>query len=354
MQPGTRRAFLLAVVVSVAVHAVAISQLAEHLFPLEAPVARLTAELQRVEPPPPPPPPPRKDSPPAIKPKPTARKVDGPPDLVPRPGARIAVPTDEPAPAVGAARDNESPVVKSDPPVDPEPVAQDRPLEPQAAEAPVPDPFPAQGVIIYDLLYGGGPIGRSEQRWHIEGTTYRLSSLSETTGLLSVFLPYQFAYVSEGSIGPEGYRPRKFSARRGRAGARQAAAEFDWSRGEIAVGPLGAARTLTLPAGTQDLLSFIFQLGRERLLPGQRMMVITAGHKLDTYVLDIGSEEPLDLPIGTVRTVPVRQISAPGEEHMEMWLAADPPRVPVRIRFFDRGGKLTVEQIATRIETHGT
>jgi hypothetical protein len=84
------------------------------------------------------------------------------------------------------------------------------------------------------------------------------------------------------------------------------------------------------------------------------MMVITAGHKLDTYVLDIGAEEPIELPIGTVRTVPIRQVSAPGEEHMELWLAADPPRLPVRIRFFDRGGNLTVEQIATRIDTHGS
>lgn len=361
MQPSTRRAFLLALVASVALHALVVPPLAERLFFLEAPAPSLTAELQQVEPPPPPPPPsppPRKDPPPAAKPKAAPRKIASAPDPVPRPAARIAVPTDDPAPALGTGRSDAPPSVDRIPTADPVPVVPERPPAPDVASAPAPapaqDPFPARGTITYELQYGGGPIGRSEQRWRIEGKTYRLSSLSETTGLLSVFLPYQFAYVSEGSIGPDGYRPRKFSARRGRAGTRQATAEFDWSKDEIVVGPLGATRTLALPAGTQDLLSFIFQLGREQLVPGQRVMVITAGHKLETYTLDIGTEEAIELPIGGVRTVPIRQLSAPGEEHMELWLAADPPRVPVRIRFFDRGGNLTVEQIATRIETHGT
>jgi hypothetical protein len=83
-------------------------------------------------------------------------------------------------------------------------------------------------------------------------------------------------------------------------------------------------------------------------------MTITSGHKLESYVLDITAEESIELPLGTMRAVPVRQVRAPGEERLELWLAADPPRLPVRLRFFDRDGNLTVEQIATRIETHGT
>ncbi len=354
MHPGTRRTFLLAVALSVAIHAVVISELADSLFLQDAPAPVLTAQLQKIEPPPPPPP--RPTPPTVTKPKPVPPKAPtAPAPLSPAPSREERIPGLADPPATEKQAETGA-TGQPKPSVDAAPPLPDPPPEPQVAQAPVaePDPLPARGSITYDLLYGGGIIGRSEQSWRIEGTTYRLTSLSETTGLLSVFLPYQFAYVSEGMIAPEGFRPRRFTSRRGRGGARQAAAEFDWANGKIVLGPLGAARTLALPGGTQDLLSFIFQLAREPIPPGQRMMVITAGHKLDTYVLDIGAEEPIELPIGTVRTVPIRQVSAPGEEHMELWLAADPPRLPVRIRFFDRGGNLTVEQIATRIDTHGT
>lgn len=363
MRSGPRRTILAAVALSVAIHAVVMSELAGWLFPPDVPAPSLTAELRTIEPPSPPTPTPTPAPPPAVvKSKPVERKVVATPprSTAPAPptGERIVVAPDTEATAspstVGQA--DAVAVEQGRPPVDAVSGPPDPPPEPQVAEAPAPqpDPLPARGMITFDVLYGGSIIGRAEQRWHIEGTTYRLSSLSETTGLLGVFLPYQFAYVSEGTVGPEGFRPRKFTSRRGRGGTRQAIAEFDWATGEIAVGPLGASRTLALPGGTQDLLSFIFQLGREPLAPGQRMMVITPGHKLDTYILDIGAEEPIELPIGAVRSIPIRQVRAPGEERMELWLAADPPRLPLRIRFFDRGGNLTVEQIATRIDTHGT
>ncbi len=339
-----------------AIHAVVISELGGGLVAPEAPAPGLTAELQKIEPPPPPPPP--RPSPPAVtKPKPVSQKVapaspSPSPPTPPAPHRADRSLAGPPAPPAEEKPADAGSAEQSKPTVDTAAAPPEPPPEPQVAEARAgtPDPLPARGTITYDLLYGGGIIGRSEQHWRIEGTAYRLSSLSETTGLLSVFLPYQFAYVSEGTVGPEGLRPRSCSPSR------------RWLRiGRTKMNPvgdaprsMGAARALRAPGHPQDLLSFIFQLAREPMPPGQRMMVITAGHKLDTYVLDIGMEQPIELPIGTIRTVPIRQVSAPGEEHMELWLAADPPRLPVRIRFFDRGGNLTVEQIATRIDTHGT
>jgi hypothetical protein len=76
---------------------------------------------------------------------------------------------------------------------------------------------------------------------------------------------------------------------------------------------------------------------------------ITTGTRFATYQLDVGAEEMLELPIGTLRTIPVKQVRRPGEESIEVWLAPEQRHLPVRIRFLDEEGQLMVEQLATRI-----
>jgi hypothetical protein len=353
---GPRRTFLICVAVSLALHVVVLVGLPGIGFVDEAVPPPLSAELQRVEPPPPPPPPAAKPAPKPVPPRPHPSAPAPPPPastppVLAAPPAQVAetAPAPEPAPAA------ETPPAAAAEPAQP-PAADPPPPEPAAADAAPeqPPPLPASGSVRYELYYGGGVIGRSVQTWRIDASSYRLTSSAETIGLVSVFLPYQFAYVSEGKVGPDGLRPDSFSARRGRAGSRQSMAKFDWAKHEITLGPLGTPRTQALPDGTQDLLSFIYQMARTTIAPGRRTVVLTTGSKVDTYVLDVGAEEPLELPVGQMYAVPVRQIAAPGEERMEIWLAAAPPRVPVRIRFYDRAGNMTIEQLASKIDTDGT
>ncbi|RPI41115.1 MAG: DUF3108 domain-containing protein, partial [Betaproteobacteria bacterium] len=54
-----------------------------------------------------------------------------------------------------------------------------------------------------------------------------------------------------------------------------------------------------------------------------------------------------------VRAIPVRQVHVAGEASVQVWLAADQPHLPVRIRFLDRNGKMTAEQVASKIEFDG-
>jgi hypothetical protein len=184
----------------------------------------------------------------------------------------------------------------------------------------------------------------------IDKSSYRLTSFSETTGLLGLFRPYQYAYVAEGRVEPEGLKPEAFTVRRGRNGGRQATAQFDWASGELTFGTLGSPHTAPLNASSYDLLTLFYQLPRLGLAPGQLQVSVTTGTKFNTYLLEVGPEEVLQLPIGTVRAIPVRQVRKPGEESIAVWLAPEKRYLPVRLVFLDEQGEMSAEQIATRIE----
>jgi hypothetical protein len=230
-----------------------------------------------------------------------------------------------------------------------EPVAN---AGPTAATEPV-RALPQSGSISYVLLLGENrfSIGHTVQTWEIGAQTYRLSSSSETTGLAGFLRPYQLGYVSEGRVDTSGLRPESFSVRRGKNGAPRYAVRFDWAAKELTLGPIHAPRKVALPPGTLDLLSFIFQLARAPLAPGRLQLNITTGNKVENYTLIAGAEEDIEVPLGTMRSIPVRQVRIPGEESIEIWLSPERQYLPVRIRFLDRNGEMSGEQVAADIAT---
>jgi hypothetical protein len=100
----------------------------------------------------------------------------------------------------------------------------------QKTEQPAATVARQSGSIRYEVYYGSDrfSVGRSVQTWSIEENSYRLTSFSETTGLVGLFKPYQYGYVAEGRVEPDGLRPESFSVSRGREGERQASARFDF------------------------------------------------------------------------------------------------------------------------------
>jgi hypothetical protein len=302
-------------------------------------------------------PPPR----PAAQTVPKAAAAPAKPAPSPAPPALIASPAPAPADDILPAAPEEVAADPTDTPAPPEPAqstvaAPEVPAAPEetaapVAEAPAPEPQPQTGTIRYEVYYGPDrfSIGRSVQTWSIDKTSYRLTSFSETTGLLGLFRPYQYAYVAEGRVEPGGLKPEAFTVRRGRDGERQATAFFDWESGELTFGKLGAPRKAPLSPGSYDLLTLFYQLPRLELAPGRLHVSVTTGTKFNAYDLEVGAEEMLELPIGTLRTIPVRQVRKPGEESVAIWLAPEKRYLPVRIVFLDERGEMTVEQIATQI-----
>jgi hypothetical protein len=191
----------------------------------------------------------------------------------------------------------------------------------------------------------------------MSASTFRLSSTWETTGLVGLFRPIQLSYSSEGRVDrAEGLVPELFQSllqRRGRAGERQAAARFDWNALKLQLGSQARTENVTLVKGTLDRLSFIYQLARSDLSPKRTQLRITDGIKLEIYTIEIGETELIEVPLGILRSVPIRQVRAPGQESIEIWLSPDQHFLPVRIRHFNRDGRMAGEQSATEIVLDG-
>jgi len=284
---------------------------------------------------------------------------------VPRPktrAARRAVPVPLPEVAAVAAP---SPLVLPDILADDE-TADAAPEEPAAPEAPqrlalaaetsaaaaTPHGLPRRGQISYTLFYGEErhTIGTAVQSWEAGTDSYLLASVAETVGLVELLWPQRVRYVSRGKITQRGIQPESFQSSRTRRGRNEVAqARFDWAAGSLNYGHAHSQRNAPLPAGAQDLVSFIFQFVVAPPAPGRYQVPITTGSRFDVHDIEVSAEERIETPLGMLRTLPVRQLPRPGDGNIEFWLAADYRYLPVRIRHYDRRGNFAGEQVVNEI-----
>jgi hypothetical protein len=231
--------------------------------------------------------------------------------------------------------------------------APQRPPAPAPASEPAPAlKLPKKGQITYQLTFGGDrwSVGRAVQSWELEGEHYLLATEAQTTGPVDLFRPQRLRSLSKGRITRQGLKPASFLTSRTRRGQTETAqASFNWEAGRLNYGSARSPATAALPAGTQDLMSFIYQLAMAPPAPGSYRLPITTGTRFETYDIDVLAEESIETPLGVVRALPVRQQRRAGAESIEIWLAAEYRYLPVRIRYFDREGNPTVDQVAAEI-----
>ena len=330
----TRSRLLLAALVSVALHGLVISG---EWLPVPQPERAMRPLLARLSPPP-------EISPVAPKPR-----VQDP---------RRAKPT-PPIPVLAAA----SPLVlpETRPDVAPAEIVADEPVAPEppqkialAVESTTAIAFnlPRRGRITYTLFYGEvrSPVGRVVQSWEAENGVYRITSDAETSGIVELFRPQRLRYLSQGRITREGLQPESFLMSRTRRGQTEAAqARFDWSAGSLDYGLAREPQQAPLPAGTQDLMSLIYQHAVMPPVPGRFRVPVTTGSRFDIYEIEVTAEESIETPIGTLRALPVKQLPKPGMESIQIWLAMEYRYLPVLIRHYDREGRFSGEQVVSEI-----
>ena len=215
---------------------------------------------------------------------------------------------------------------------------------PEPVAAPVVPRLPSRGVIHYRVDRGDSnfQVGVSRNEWEMIDGRYRLRSVVETTGLVWLFKAYRIEMESQGSITAEGLRPDSFAlSRNGQASKEKAF--FDWEAMKVRIGSLPDQ---ALAPGTQDLLSFNYQLGYLPNLAAGGDLMIATGRKYGIYHLEVLGDELITLPAGEIRTLHLR---APGENTTELWLAYDYLLLPVKIRHVDKKGG-SIVQVATTIQ----
>lgn len=220
-------------------------------------------------------------------------------------------------------------------------------------EAPPLPSFPRKGRITYLLTMGPDqtPVGRTVQTWEFDGTQYTLGSQSESTGLIEMFRPHRYHYLSRGTVSEQGLRPERFlaSVKRG-SRSEESLAVFNWKEGQVRLGRMPQQTTVALPAGSQDIISFMYQLALLPPAPGRITMPFTRGRQLESTSFDVLPEETIDTPLGRLRAVPVIQARESGRESLAVWLATEYRNLPIRIRFFNRDGELSGEQLVSAIQ----
>lgn len=234
-------------------------------------------------------------------------------------------------------------------PVPAEPVPETIPEAISPSPPAVPEParpvLPASGVIRFAIYKEslGFQVGRAEHRWEFtEDGRYRLTGVTETSGLAALLRPARLEQESSGRLVAGGLQPERFRSLKNGKDANENA-DFDWARREVRLSRDGSLRPIA--PGAQDILSLTYQLAYlGKLAEGSSLGVVT-GKKYERYELDSLGEEEIEVPAGRFRTLHLRAMT---DNVTEIWIALDRARLPVKIRFTDKKGE-SFEQVATEL-----
>ncbi len=268
---------------------------------------------------------------PKPRPRPAPRKPPEPvaASTTPEP-APIAIPEPEPAPATEQETQAATPPPESE-------IAEEEPIT-----------LPEHAEIRYTLYKGrdGFPVGRANHTWKRDGKRYSITQIAEASGIVSLFYSGRHVQISQGVITASGMQPDAYWVQRGQSADKTDAAKFDWQDRQLTFGSGGDMRTVRLPDGTQDLLSFLYQLAFSPPLEGSTQLHITTGRKLGSYGYESRGEETVETPLGPIKALHIAQLRQDGEENTEIWLATEYHYLPLKIRFTDKQGSVMEQTVA--------
>jgi hypothetical protein len=221
--------------------------------------------------------------------------------------------------------------------------------------------MPGNGRISFDVNKGeqGFVIGRAVHEWTIDGDRYQIRSHMETVGIVALFADVQLDQTSNGHVDADGLHPDTFRDNR-RDGQYQS--DFDWTTNTL---HLANGTVLPVTPGAQDLLSVFYQMALYPLDTPAFTVLVTTGRKLERYTFHVEANVPLVLRPTTSSTVdgggetedaPIMTWHLTYQdtdgERVEVWLARDDARLPVKIRYVDRHGG-TLELVARNLNYSG-
>jgi hypothetical protein len=280
----------------------------------------------------------KKSAPPAMATEPVVpAAVAGTPDVVESPVASEP-PSEAPAATEEAASAEEA---KPAPPQEAAP-----------AEESKPEPHPPLKVTVeFALRKGedGMKVGRVVHTWEISDGRYVISSAMEATGVFALLRRGMFVQSSQGRITANGLEPESYWEQRGQEADRTFNAQFDYQNKTLTYGRVSEPTTVALPPGAQDQLSFVYQFALHVPLTGIVQFSMTNGRKVGDYTYQVAGEEIISTELGELRTLHLNKIrKQPGDDSVDVWLAADHQYLPVKVRLTNNDGDV-VEQVVEGI-----
>ncbi|MDO9012391.1 MAG: DUF3108 domain-containing protein [Gallionella sp.] len=191
----------------------------------------------------------------------------------------------------------------------------------------------------YEVFSRGMKIGKIDETYTRIKDRYTLTSTTTPLGLLAVFKPGKTYLSSSGLIEKQGLRPQHYAYKRDDNPEKNSQAEFDWAAEKIILMHQAQRTPLTLPDGTQDRLSAMYQFMFLQLEINSALnFTMTNGSKLDNYHYAIGLRQKIDTPAGQFDSLYLDSQGKPGENRTEIWLSTQKYNLPCKMIITDANG----------------
>ena len=209
---------------------------------------------------------------------------------------------------------------------------------------------PTDIQATYDVYNGRLKIGRIDERFVRDKDRYTLTSTTRAVGWLAIFNPGRILINSNGLVGAYGLQPLKFGDQREHNEHKNRAAELDWDAKRLTLVQQTQRKSVSLPEGTQDRLSAMYQFMFLSLKAGSTLdFPMTNGSKLDDYHYAIMQGGTLKTPAGEFNTLYLDSQAKKGESRTEIWLATQHFNLPCKMTITEADGD-QLTQILSKLE----
>ena len=209
---------------------------------------------------------------------------------------------------------------------------------------------PTLVTASYKVYKAGIWIGTIDERFTREGAHYKIVSETETAGPLRLFLRDTLTVTSEGSVNPAGLKPDSYQFARRNDQQKNISAVFAWGKHQIESRHNDESETFTLPEGTQDRISAMYQFMFNIPRATEVSVWMTQGKQAEQYRYRKLGEQVLTVNKENFPTVYYAREAKAGESRVHLWLAKEKYFLPVKIVFEDANGG-SLEQMLVALHT---
>ncbi len=192
--------------------------------------------------------------------------------------------------------------------------------------------FPKHVQLTFIAYQGvnASRVGEVHHQLDVEQDRYTLHAETKSTTLAGLLKAKNFMQTSEGKFDEHGLQPEFFKEETvATHNVKSLETRFDWVNQTLYL-PNGNKTALL--AGSQDMLSFMYQLSQIPFNGEFFPLPISDGEQLATQQIEIGSMDDLDTPIGKIQARHLRQMHERQTAYFEIWLAPEYRMLPVKFR----------------------
>ncbi|HEX6689732.1 MAG TPA: DUF3108 domain-containing protein [Burkholderiales bacterium] len=200
---------------------------------------------------------------------------------------------------------------------------------------------PARIEVAYELSRDGSVVAEVVEVLEHGGGRYQITETSRGKGLLA--FAGTIKRTSRGVADAKGVRPLEYLDERP---GRNSRAAFDWQARTISMQHKAEQKSVPMPDGVQDRLSFMLAFA---LFPPKEKAFtyhVADGRGLSEQRYRVAGREKVKTPAGEFTAL--KLVRSKEKENTEIWLAAELGYFPVRVSQVPKDGK-RLEQTAVRV-----